>query len=61
MGSQDPQIFLTPMRLAFGECVFDTELRQLLRGGAPVHLTPKASRLLEMLIERRQRPASKRG
>lgn len=47
------------MRLAFGDGVFDSELRQLMRGGAPVHLTPKALRLLEMLLERRPRPASK--
>jgi len=47
------------MRLAFGDCVFDSELRLLLRGGAPVHLTPKGLRLLELLLEKRPRPVSK--
>jgi len=47
------------MRLAFADCVFDSEQRELRRGGSPVHLTPKALRLLEMLLERRPRPASK--
>jgi DNA-binding winged helix-turn-helix (wHTH) protein len=47
------------MRLAFGDCVFDSDLRELSRGGQPVHLTPKGLRLLELLLERRPRPASK--
>lgn len=47
------------MRLAFGECVFDSDLRELSRGGQPVHLTPKGLRLLELLLERRPRPVSK--
>ena len=47
------------MRLAFGECVFDSDLRELSRAGQPVHLTPKGLRLLELLLERRPRPASK--
>jgi DNA-binding winged helix-turn-helix (wHTH) protein len=47
------------MRLAFGDCVFDSDLRELSRGGKPVHLTPKGLRLLELLLERRPRPASK--
>jgi DNA-binding winged helix-turn-helix (wHTH) protein len=47
------------MRLVFGDCVFDSDLRELSRRGQPVHLTPKGLRLLEMLLERRPRPASK--
>jgi DNA-binding winged helix-turn-helix (wHTH) protein len=47
------------MRISFGDCLFDSELRQLHRGGAPVHMTPKGLRLLELLLERRPRPVSK--
>jgi DNA-binding winged helix-turn-helix (wHTH) protein len=39
------------MRLAFGDCLFDLEKRELLRGGRPVHLTPKAFQLLQVLLE----------
>ena len=48
------------MRLAFGECVLDTERRQLQRGGKDVHLTLKAYELLLALLERRPRALSKR-
>jgi DNA-binding winged helix-turn-helix (wHTH) protein len=37
----------------------DTEARQLLRGGRPVHLAPKALELLELLIDRRPNAVSK--
>ncbi len=47
------------MRQAFGDCVLDTERRELERGGAPVALTPKAYRLLEILLERRPKALSK--
>lgn len=47
------------MRLAFGDCVFDSEVRMLLRAGEPVHLGPKAFRLLELLLEQRPRVLSK--
>ncbi len=47
------------MRLVFGACVLDTETRQLLRAGEPVHLTPKAFELLQGLLERRPRVLSK--
>ncbi len=47
------------MRLIFGACVLDTETRQLLRAGEPVHLTPKAFELLQGLLERRPRVLSK--
>jgi DNA-binding winged helix-turn-helix (wHTH) protein len=39
--------------------VLDTEARQLLRGGRPVHLAPKALELLELLVERRPNAVSK--
>jgi DNA-binding winged helix-turn-helix (wHTH) protein len=47
------------MRVAFGDCTFDTETRELFRGDAPVHLSPKAFRLLELLLESRPRALSK--
>jgi DNA-binding winged helix-turn-helix (wHTH) protein len=46
------------LRLRFGECVLDTGLRQLTRGGRAVPLAPKAFRLLEILAERRPRPVT---
>ncbi len=47
------------MRVVFGDCTFDSDTRELLRGGAPVHLSPKAFRLLELLLENRPRALSK--
>ncbi|HET8644979.1 MAG TPA: FHA domain-containing protein, partial [Vicinamibacteria bacterium] len=47
------------MRLAFGDCVFDSEVRVLSRAGAEVHLGPKAFRLLELLLAQRPRVLSK--
>lgn len=47
------------MRLAFGDCYFDSEVRVLVRAGQPVHLGPKAFRLLELLLEQRPRVLSK--
>ena len=47
------------MRVAFDHFVFDSEHRQLEHDGRPVHLGPKAFRLLELLIERRPRPIAK--
>ena len=41
------------MRVAFGPFTFDSNTRQLLRGGRAVHLSPKAFDLLELLLERR--------
>jgi DNA-binding winged helix-turn-helix (wHTH) protein len=43
------------MRLAFGDCVLDSETRELLRDGNPRHLPPKAFQLLELLVEHRPR------
>jgi DNA-binding winged helix-turn-helix (wHTH) protein len=47
------------MRVTFGDCTLDSETRQLLRGAAAVHLSPKAFRLLELLVENRPRALSK--
>src|SRR4029453_9855389 len=47
------------MRLRFGDCVFDAETREVLRGGHPAAISPKAFALLELLIEARPRAVSK--
>ncbi len=47
------------MRVRFGECVLDSETRELLVGGKTVHLHPKAFDLLAILIENRPRALSK--
>jgi DNA-binding winged helix-turn-helix (wHTH) protein len=43
----------------FGEYTLDEARRELLRGGGPVHLTPKAYELLRLLLERRPAAVSK--
>jgi DNA-binding winged helix-turn-helix (wHTH) protein len=52
-------IRISLLRLAFGDCVFDSQTRVLIRAGNPVHLGPKAYRLLELLLEARPRVLSK--
>jgi len=52
-------IFPDRMQKRFGDCVLDSETRQLFRAGRPVHLSPKAYGLLELLLERAPRVASK--
>ena len=47
------------MRFRFGNCVLDSETRELSVSGQTVHLTPKAFELLEILIESRPRALSK--
>lgn len=47
------------MRVSFGDCVFDSAVRQLTRRGRVVPLAPKAFRLLEVLIEKRPKAVSK--
>jgi DNA-binding winged helix-turn-helix (wHTH) protein len=47
------------MRHRFGDCLFDTATRQLVRGGQPVHLGPKAYELLALLLERAPAVVSK--
>jgi DNA-binding winged helix-turn-helix (wHTH) protein len=47
------------MRLRFGDCVFDSDTREVIRAGKPVHVSPKAFALLAVLIERRPKAVSK--
>jgi DNA-binding winged helix-turn-helix (wHTH) protein len=47
------------MAVRFGEYLFDTQRRQLVRGEEAVHLTPKAFELLGLLLERRPEAVSK--
>jgi DNA-binding winged helix-turn-helix (wHTH) protein len=41
------------VRINFGEFTLDTESREFFRDGQPVHISPKAFLLLEVLLERR--------
>ena len=47
-------------RFVFDQFCLDSDRKELLRGGAPVHLTPRAFRLLEHLLRERPRAVSKR-
>ena len=47
------------MQVRFGDFVVNTDTRELLRGTEPVHLSPKAFRLLEILLEIRPKALSK--
>jgi len=47
------------LRTQFGDCVFDSDTRELRRGGEPVHVEPKAFRLLEILLAARPKALSK--
>jgi DNA-binding winged helix-turn-helix (wHTH) protein len=47
------------VRTRFGECVLDSDTRELLVRGAPVHLSPKGLQFLELLLENRPRALSK--
>jgi len=47
------------MRVRFGECVLDSETRQLTVRGEAVHLSPKAFQFLELLLESRPKALSK--
>ena len=47
------------MRIRFGDCVLDSETRELTRADGPVHVSPKAFQLLEVLIRRRPKAMSK--
>jgi DNA-binding winged helix-turn-helix (wHTH) protein len=47
------------MRKRFRDCVFDTDTRQLLRAGRPVHLSPKAYGVLDLLLRRAPRAVTK--
>jgi DNA-binding winged helix-turn-helix (wHTH) protein len=47
-------------RFVFEQFCLDTDRKALLRGGEPVRLTPRAFRLLELLIRQRPKAVSKR-
>jgi DNA-binding winged helix-turn-helix (wHTH) protein len=47
------------MRVRFGDCVLDSETRQLVVGGEEVHLQPKAFQFLELLLQNRPKALSK--
>lgn len=47
------------MRVRFGECVLDSDTRQLFVRGAEVHLQPKAFQFLELLLHSRPRVVPK--
>ena len=47
------------MRLGVGDCVFDSNTREVVREGRPVPLSPKAFALLELLVRRRPDAVSK--
>lgn len=47
------------MKFAFGDCLLESDTRQLYRAGTPVPLTPKAYDLLELLVRARPRALSK--
>jgi DNA-binding winged helix-turn-helix (wHTH) protein len=48
------------VRVQFGDCTLDSDTRELSRGGEPVHLEPKAYRLLELLLAARPKALAKR-
>jgi DNA-binding winged helix-turn-helix (wHTH) protein len=47
------------MRLRFGDCIFDSDTREVTRAGSVVALPPKVFQLLELLILERPRAVSK--
>jgi DNA-binding winged helix-turn-helix (wHTH) protein len=47
------------MRVRFGECVLDSDTRQLSVRGEVVHLSPKAFQFLELLLKSRPKALSK--
>ena len=47
------------VRIRFGDCTLDFDTRELSRGGKPVHVEPKAYRLLELLVAARPKALSK--
>jgi hypothetical protein len=47
------------VRICFGECLLDTDARQLHRRAREVRLSPKAFELLKLLVEARPRALSK--
>ena len=55
-----PIFFPEMTRRRFGSCVLDSGTRQLFRAGRPVHVSPKAYGLLELLLEHAPQAVSKR-
>jgi DNA-binding winged helix-turn-helix (wHTH) protein len=47
------------MRIRFGECLLDSDTRQLYFRGETVHVQPKAFQFLELLLENRPKAVSK--
>lgn len=47
------------VRIRFGEFAIDHQTRQLTRSGEPVHLSPKAFHLLQILMDKRPAAVSK--
>lgn len=47
------------MRVRFGECLLDSDTRELIVRGEAVHLQPKAFQFLELLLENRPKALSK--
>src|SRR6266571_9218439 len=47
------------MRLAVSDWVFDSDIREVVRKGRAISLSPKAFSLLELLIRRRPKAVSK--
>jgi DNA-binding winged helix-turn-helix (wHTH) protein len=47
------------MQIRFGDCVIDSDTRELLLRGSAVHVSPKAFQFLELLLESRPRALSK--
>ena len=47
------------MRVSFGACEFDASRHVLLRHGRPIALSPRAFRLLELLLDRRPEAVTK--
>ena len=50
---------MADMHVHFGLCTFDNRTRELFRDGNPVHLSPRAFRLLDLLIEAQPNALSK--
>ena len=60
MSQRSPDVPMKDVpKLRFGDVTFDGERRLVLRGTRPVHLEPRAFRLLELLLARRPRALSK--
>src|SRR6266542_2928029 len=48
------------MQVRFGDCVLDSETRQLSVRGEAIHIKPKAFQFLELLLRNRPRAVSKK-